>query len=710
MCGIFGCSLKKGANHRVALQKFKILGLYNIKRGRDASGVFIDGEIIKGVGTISEFDDFLEKTILPIPRNNGILIGHTRQGSVGYKKTIDEAHPFLINENLVFSHNGTIKNVKELCVKYGLTESDYTVDSQVLGTLLDREGPEILEEYIGAAALAYTYKNEPDKLYLYHGQSKEFKHGIALEERPLYFVETKDGVFYSSLEDSLKAIIDNDKEVVQNLNYNHVFVIENGKFTGFATKIERIEKNVTTYTAPAHNYNHNNYSTMGKQKEMPMLNYGKNNDKTSLINTNSKGVSVSDIKLIKRESLPIKIVEMKSEERKNFIYFHMGRYWQVPRILLEGPIWINKNGSISVDPIASKADLRFFHRGVLLRSVEAFEEIRNLQKSSSLNWVKDLSQYNFAIFMSKYSLHPVTNMNLEGSNVADHFRYCWYFNGDNCKDLNFHPMYSNRNYKIVKGFLSVIKFFQRERTLWETSDIAINEINALESGTLLSGISGGGSTGFFPNQEKEEITIDSFQKNKDFLWFFDIPFTSYEKGMENIGEDEIKALKKFIELTTMKDFNIKPSVKEIDTSLAYLLNEACNKKKTIKEVLLNKEEEELLEWCYDTVLSRDTNIEIKLQSKLKNIVSDLVQIDKNTEDMNINEKVENIIIGVEDLQADCIDLLDVENENNEYAQDIAQILLVNIPNILETLKNVLDKHDKTDLKKRVEKLLDKQLL
>ena len=47
-CGIFGFCLKPSANRRIALQKFKILGLYNKSRGRDASGVFVNGEIIKG--------------------------------------------------------------------------------------------------------------------------------------------------------------------------------------------------------------------------------------------------------------------------------------------------------------------------------------------------------------------------------------------------------------------------------------------------------------------------------------------------------------------------------------------------------------------------------------------------------------------------------------------------------------------------------------
>ena len=124
MCGIFGVAIKPGASRKAVLQKFKILGLYNITRGKDSSGVFINGEITKGIGKISEFDDFIEQTLLPIPKENTVMLGHTRQGSWGYKKTIDEAHPFLINDDLIFTHNGTIKNVDKLCELYKLDKNN----------------------------------------------------------------------------------------------------------------------------------------------------------------------------------------------------------------------------------------------------------------------------------------------------------------------------------------------------------------------------------------------------------------------------------------------------------------------------------------------------------------------------------------------------------------------------------------------------------
>ena len=49
MCGIYGFSLKHRGNRALALANFKILGLYNIERGKDSCGVCIDGKIKKSI-------------------------------------------------------------------------------------------------------------------------------------------------------------------------------------------------------------------------------------------------------------------------------------------------------------------------------------------------------------------------------------------------------------------------------------------------------------------------------------------------------------------------------------------------------------------------------------------------------------------------------------------------------------------------------------
>ena len=62
-CGIYGFSGKSNISKsdlRMALQKFKILGLYNETRGRDSCGVYVNGEIFKGTGPKKLFTDFIE--------------------------------------------------------------------------------------------------------------------------------------------------------------------------------------------------------------------------------------------------------------------------------------------------------------------------------------------------------------------------------------------------------------------------------------------------------------------------------------------------------------------------------------------------------------------------------------------------------------------------------------------------------------------------
>ena len=72
MCGIYGVSLKHKANRSVALANFKILGLYNIERGKDSCGVCIDGKISK---SLLEFDDFIRDN--PLAASKGtVLLGH----------------------------------------------------------------------------------------------------------------------------------------------------------------------------------------------------------------------------------------------------------------------------------------------------------------------------------------------------------------------------------------------------------------------------------------------------------------------------------------------------------------------------------------------------------------------------------------------------------------------------------------------------------
>ncbi len=698
MCGIFGCSLKPGANRKAALNKLKILGLYNKSRGRDASGFFVNGDIIKGVGVESEFDDFIERKFLPIPKENGIVMGHTRQGSVGYKKTIDEAHPFLINEDLVFTHNGTIKNIDELCDKYRKDKDRFSVDSQALGTIIDEDGYNILDEYKGAAALAFTRLSQPNILFLYHGASKDYKAGPLLEERPLYYLECKDGVYYSSMEESLKAIREDEKELVHNLQYNHVYRVENGKFILDKTvPVERDEANVFVYTGPVY---------QGKLDKTSMMMRGGR----STTNRNSIEVSVKD--LIRRESLPIKLVE--SKDRKEFVYYHWGRFWEAPRTPLNGPIYLKKGGWISgIADNASK--LEFFWNGVMIKDKNSYEELKRYKAADGSNFVKDPGMFNYALHLSKYSKYPITNIQLEALNIPDEYRTQWYKAGSSLKNDNFTPAYSNgRNYKIESGYLTKITVSQREKPLWEDPELAVLELKMLIDGDLLSGTQGG-SPLLLPFLSRSQSAKDSFEGNSDeqkgwnsegdelVLWY-DVPFLTREIGMRAIGDLEVEAMQDFINFIYLNEFGLTALPKEVEAQIEDMYERATKAKCSLLDTVSAIMDKQLFIDCYDKVIERETKREH--MRKVFNVKEEMDMLnEKLNEEMTREEIVDNVETSInimEDMQATAIDLIGAED--SELAQECANVLITSVLPMLIKYEKILDKYKELDLMNKVKKI------
>ena len=253
-CGIFGMATNKPEN--LDVNGVHILGIYNIERGKMSCGLSWDGDIQYGLGADKLYTDFIvDREIKPtkIP----IMIGHTRQPSYGMAITEDNAHPFGFGTSkdgesyeMIFCHNGTLKNHKELAKKYNIDLSEKVmkithggheyattrdkIDSEILGEILYRTKKfHVLSEYIGAAALAWTWVDEPNKLYLWSGASKQTQGSnsiIDLEERPMnVYCKNKNSMFFSSLKDSLTVLGASKKEDLQ-IDYNTVYIITNGDF------------------------------------------------------------------------------------------------------------------------------------------------------------------------------------------------------------------------------------------------------------------------------------------------------------------------------------------------------------------------------------------------------------------------------------------------------------------------------------------------
>jgi len=277
-CGLFGAVSDDVT--RINIDKLKILGIYNDIRGGHSCGISIDGDIIAGVNDEKLFKNFIAENDIIAPNYLPVVLGHTRMATGG-AHTIDNAHPFGFGDNkgsykFIGAHNGTLHNHIELATKYDIDTNVKTgidkngkdtfrnkIDSEVLLEIIYNKGFKILEEYEGAAALTMYDTTKPDTFYLYHGMSKKIASDKeAVEERPMFVYQHSKGLlYYSSLENSLRAINDNDGEIIE-LEHNYVYEIKNGTLKGSKRyKIDRSEKLQTKYSTPTTTttYSNGNY-------------------------------------------------------------------------------------------------------------------------------------------------------------------------------------------------------------------------------------------------------------------------------------------------------------------------------------------------------------------------------------------------------------------------------------------------------------------
>lgn len=481
MCGIFGASLNPKLMDRgmtkAAIAKFKMLGVYNTERGRHSCGIFMGDIISKGVDVDKEFYNYIAAHDLPDPMISGnfTMIGHTRMATHG-SHTAANAHPFIVEDDFVLAHNGVIRNVWTLCNKYGISHTNIHVDSLGLAHLINQEGFKVLNEYEGFAALLMARRSEPNSLYVYRGVSKRYATGLEEEERPLFYLQSEEGIYFSSLEKSLLAISDAPGDRVKTLEGNVVHKITNGHMTKVKFNVQRdtinYGVNANTYGgSAAQNYP----KPPGTGTPQKTIGQTTSSSATDITPTNTTGTNcrvggihgnaiyppssqmssqVFDkiVPVIWHETLPKRVDRYAG---KKGIIYHVGRYWIVENDeikIANGSYYINKKGIISSYKLPT-AHNYYFYMGVMMKSFNAFNVALADSDLKNIFW-------NFAMFISKYCNYPVCNSMEDIStgckDVSDFLKYRWYKDGALCGNTGFTPMYCDRNYIIRDGLLHSI--------------------------------------------------------------------------------------------------------------------------------------------------------------------------------------------------------------------------------------------------------------
>ena len=228
MCGIVSYC---GADN-FKVDNIKMLMLANMTRGVHSTGMFNDGKITKEA--VYAIDFLASNEIKP----GKIFIGHDRAATIGNKTDNKNAHPFQFG-TIVGVHNGTLKNHWQMVrskVK-GKTIADFNVDSEVLIYLIDqeKENLSVLQDFEGAAALVWHDTDHPNRLYVFRNN-----------ERPLFRGYTDEGIYISSIENSLEMI---GCKSIQEFKENYLYTLEDGKIT--STKRKRRFK---VFKKKQHNY------------------------------------------------------------------------------------------------------------------------------------------------------------------------------------------------------------------------------------------------------------------------------------------------------------------------------------------------------------------------------------------------------------------------------------------------------------------------
>jgi hypothetical protein len=423
MCNLAGYSGSRKANIGI----IKLLAIYGRDRGKDGFGIYISGKLYKAGGWQNEGDSFnvLKGVVINKGlRGNNTIIMHNRAKSVGTVNR-DNAHPFRYNyikdKNFIIAHNGTIKNIDALCIKYNIEQEAGVTDSYYLGKIIYENGFKVLTEYEGFAALSIFDVNT-DTLYLWKGHS-QCESGKATEERPLHIYTKKGILYYASEEVSLKTAL-NTENGIYPLAENTLTVIKDGVI---------VDEIVYDRSHIVYKYNTTYYQ---QDDYFPAV---------------TKASSKSNA-YVKPESMYI-IEPSPQNEANGKIFCWQTKYWKQGHVL-NGAWSVSEDGTAYM---ATKSDLekwtaendvlkleslKFFYRGYMIKNKELYDDLFNNKKDP-----ETFSMYDFA---QKLHTGTIYIRLMYG-------KYTMYHNGMNKGNVGIIPLFSHYSYKNEFGKIVATK-------------------------------------------------------------------------------------------------------------------------------------------------------------------------------------------------------------------------------------------------------------
>lgn len=452
MCGLAAYIPNK--KQRIDLVRFKSLLLHNEIRGKVSTGLWNKNGLIKSLDGAAIFGKNLPWRDLG---RNSIFLGHTRQPTNGYPTTMEGAQP-LEADNIVLQHNGTIYNKNALAKKYNVIVEEGDTDSMIMCKILNTKQFGVLNDYNGAATLLFVYKDDPTRLYFFRGESKKTIHvAHQSEERPLFMLRTREGLYFSSLDYSLTNIsIDGvEQESIEEIDENNLFSVQKDDLHTFTIEYEAdrskmIQSKVVEHTHVSNYREHRNlnynrkreqdlpnaldrcrsypdydmdeleYDPVTKQFELPAhplpnRGYGDSQSLTKSYKElaiealcNESKNSWEGPEIFNNVENDIEIEEPnRNMFDSNVVYYNKGRYF-VAGIPINGTFRMNGDGVIGEKPNSS---FYTFISGILLqrRHASSYGKIIN----SIMQKKYEFGDLDFAKEISLYSKQPIPYYNTD---------------------------------------------------------------------------------------------------------------------------------------------------------------------------------------------------------------------------------------------------------------------------------------------------------